>query len=198
VSHSDLASYIHRFSYPGIFLWFAAGEQLTPIPEEVSLISAGYITKYVSLNPFIVGLLALLGLLATDSFLFFISRKGSRLSGKLLKNINSSLLSKVRRNLKKNAAKTLTIMALLPKLRFISPLIAGAAGISWKIFLLINSIATAFYVTLYMLLGIFFYRQLSVLLRKLAPLHHVIFIAFMVILAAFIFLMVKKSLVKSK
>jgi len=191
--HADLSSYIYSFSYLGIFLWFAVGEQLTPIPEEISLITLGYISKYSSLNPVIAGVVSLAGLLLTDNFLFYISMKGSKFSDKLLRKTNNKILTRIKENLKTNAVRTLIIMALLPKVRFVSPIISGINGISWKMFLSVNSIAAAGYVTVYMFIGIFFYNQLSRLLQKLGPMQNIIFAAFMVILAIFLTLMVRRS-----
>jgi len=192
----DLTSYIQSFSYLGIFLWFAVGEQLTPIPEEISLITLGYLTKYTGPNPFIAGVVSLAGLLATDNFLFYISMKGNKYSDKILEKINSHLLDKIKKNLKHNAVKTLVIMALLPKVRFISPIISGITGISWRVFLLVNSIAAAFYVTLYMFIGIFFHNSFNKLFHQLARVQHLVFIVFMVALAAFMVLMIRRSVNK--
>jgi membrane protein DedA with SNARE-associated domain len=196
--HTDLASYVQSFSYLGIFLWFAIGEQLTPVPEEVYLISVGYIIRQVSLNPVLAGIACVLGLLATDNFLFFISRKGNKISDKIIDKINSNLLEKIKDNLKRNAVKTLLVMALLPKLRFISPIVSGIAGISWRTFLIVNSIATVFYVSVYMLCGMLFHNQLHNLLKKLAVAQHGIFTGVMLILAIVLVFVIRKYVLKSK
>jgi membrane protein DedA with SNARE-associated domain len=88
-------------------------------------------------------------------------------------------------------------MALIPKIRFISPIVAGISGISWRVFLLVNSIATSFYVTVYVLLGILFHKGLSRLMKKLEWTQHIIFIATIVIVAIFIVVKVRK-LVQNK
>jgi len=193
MQHNDLVSYIQRFSYPGIYLWFAIGEQLTPVPEEISLISIGYISKNFSLNPFIAGLASLAGLLSFDNFLFFISKKGNKFSDKLLRKINSKLLDKIKNDLKTKPVKTLTVMALVPKLRFISPIVSGISDISWKIFLLVNSIVTAFYVVVYMFLGAFFHTQLSRLFHKITITQHAIFIVFLICFAIFLAVVIRKT-----
>jgi membrane protein DedA with SNARE-associated domain len=191
--HTDLASYVSALSYLGIFLWFSIGEQLTPIPEEVSLISIGYLSVYASLNPFMAGLASLAGLLTTDNLLFFISLKGNKLAGMLQKKINNKILEKARVNLRRHAIKTIIVMAMIPKLRFLSPIISAISGISWKIFLVVNSAATAFNVAIYMLLGIFFHNQLHRLLRKLIVMQHAIFIVFMICFAVMIMALIKRN-----
>jgi membrane protein DedA with SNARE-associated domain len=194
--HTDIAGYVYNFSYLGIFLWFAIIEQLTPIPEEVSLISLGYLSVHASLNPYLAGGISFLGLLSTDTFLFYISMKGSEFSKKLLAGINHKLLDKLKKKLHDNAGKTLFVMALLPKLRFLSPIISGAGEISLKFFLLINSIATMIYVVAYMLVGIFFYSQLNRILHRLKYIQNILFIVAMAVFAAYLIFVIRKMVFK--
>ena len=77
--HTDLSGYIYHLSWFGIFLWFAFLEQLTPIPEEISLMTLGYISLITSLNPLISGAVALAGLLTADNLLYYFSMKGNKL-----------------------------------------------------------------------------------------------------------------------
>jgi len=88
-------------------------------------------------------------------------------------------------------------MALLPKLRFLSPVISAAGGISWKYFLLVNSIATAVNITIYILLGIFFHNQLSRLLHQLSFWQNILLGGVMLGLSIFIFILIKRSVMKT-
>jgi membrane protein DedA with SNARE-associated domain len=194
--HTDLSSYIYHLSWFGIFLWFAFLEQLTPIPEEISLMTLGYISMNTSLNPVISGAVAAAGLLTADNLLYYFSMKGNKLTRKLTDKTNTQLLDRLKQNLQQNAKKTLIIMALLPKLRFLSPIIAATAKISWKLFLFVNSAATVFYVTAYMLIGILFHRQLGILIRKLKYWQHIIFITSMAGIAIFLILTIRKLVIK--
>lgn len=60
--HTDLPGYIYHLSWFGIFLWFAFLEQLTPIPEEISLMTLGYISV-ISSAAFYVTAYMLIGIL---------------------------------------------------------------------------------------------------------------------------------------
>ena len=194
--HTDLPNYIYHLSWFGIFLWFAFIEQLTPVPEEISLMILGYLSMTTSLNPLLSGVVAATGLLTADNLLFYFSLKGNKLTRKLTDKTNTQLLDRLRRNLQHHAKKTLIIMALLPKLRFLSPVISATAGISWKLFLFINSAATVFYVTVYMLIGILFHSQLGVVLRKVKLWQHIIFIAAMAGITVFLILTIRKLIIK--
>jgi membrane-associated protein len=188
----DITEYIYHLSYFGIFLWFAFIEQLTPIPEEISLISLGYISMHTSLNPLISGLVSIIGLLTADNLFFYLSLKGNKLAKKLMGSINHQLTERIKHNLQSNSKETLIVMALLPKLRFLSPIISAVAGISWKLFFLVNSLATVFYVTVYMLIGILFYAQLKAVLQQLQIWQHVIFISVMIPVAVFLVTRIRK------
>jgi membrane protein DedA with SNARE-associated domain len=88
------------------------------------------------------------------------------------------------------------LIGALPKLRFLSPIIAATANISWKLFIFVNSAATVFYVTAYMLIGILFHRQLGILIRELKYWQHIIFIASMAGIAIFLILTIRKLVIK--
>src|SRR4051812_6876571 len=105
--HGDLPEYVHKFFFLGVYLWFAVLEQLTPIPEEVSLISLGYLCIYTSLNPYLACTAAIAGLLTTDAFLFYISMKGGKLSKRLIKSSEGSMLDTFKKKLREHAAKTI-------------------------------------------------------------------------------------------
>ena len=194
--HTDLPGYIYHLSWFGIFLWFAFLEQLTPVPEEISLMTLGYISITTSLNPLISGAVAAAGLLTADNLLFYLSLKGNKLTKKLTDKTNTQLVDRLRQNFQHHAKKTLLVMALLPKLRFLSPVIAATASISWKLFFWVNSAATIFYVAVYMLIGILFHSQLGVVLHKVKLWQHIIFIGAMVGIAIFLTLTIRKLIIK--
>lgn len=188
----DVSFYVTHLSYPGIFLWFLVIEQLTPIPEEVSLMSVGYISMHANLNPFVCGIVSLSGLLITDNFLFYLSRKGNKFSKKLLNKLNHNLIEKIKEKLRKKTGVTIFVGALVPKLRFFNPIIAGAVEVTWKQFLIFNAAATLLYVTAYMCIGIFFHSQLTMILKKLEYMQHAIFIGVMIVIAIYIAFKAKK------
>lgn len=177
----DVVQYVLQFSYLGIFLWFAFIEQVTPVPEEVSLMSLAYITMHTALNPWISGLVALSGLTVADNTFYYLSFSGNKLIGRLTGKVNSKLLDKLKVKIRTKPVPAILTMGLLPKLRFLSPILAAATGISWKLFFGINLIVTTFYVAVYMLIGIFFHTQLQSILKELHTWQHIIFITLMVL-----------------
>lgn len=192
MSHADLPQYIYHLSYLGIFLWFAIIEQLTPVPEEISLITLGYISRHSDLNPVVCGIISLAGLLLFDNLLFYLSLTGNKFARKMTSKAQDNLIVGIRKKLNQNSKKTLIVLALLPKLRFLSPLISANAGISWRLFLIINSLATCFYVVFYLLLGFLFHQQLETIFHRVAAWQHALFIVAILALAGFFILIMKK------
>lgn len=193
----DISTYIHQFSYLGIFFWFLIIEQLTPIPEEVSLISLGYICMHNHLNLFIAGGLSLVGLLTTDNALFYLSKKGRRFTDKLQRNYNGKLLSRFKKEIHTHTTRTLVLCALLPKVRFLSPIIAATSGIDWKRFFIINSLTTCAYVTVYTVSGVLFHQGLSNILSQMQTVQHLVFILTVTIICIWVISKLRKYNSKS-
>lgn len=189
-----ISDYIIHFSFIGIFLWFAFIEQITPVPEEVALVSLGYICMHTALNPFLAAGTAILGLICADNIFYFLAAKSSHWVDKTLRRFSHSLLDQYRKRIQQKPAITILIMALLPKIRFLSPLISASAGISWKLFFRVNTTAIFCYVSFYFIIGAYFHNQLHAIFKELVLLRHLVFVAFVIILALFIFYQAGKLL----
>lgn len=164
-----------HLSYFGILLWFSVLEQFTPVPEEAALLSLGYICAHGKLNVFVAGTVSLTGLLIADSVLFFISRKGAAFISRLFLKANPNLVQKLRSDFASHTARTIIISALLPKVRFMSPIVAASSGIPFTRFISVNGAITAIYVVFYIIAGMFFYDQIGFLSFHLKAWRHLIF-----------------------
>lgn len=193
---TDLNTYIQHFSYFGIFLWFLVIEQLMPIPEEVSLISLGYLCIHNHLNPFIAGGFSLAGLLITDNILFYLSFKGNRYTERWTKNFNSKLLLKLKSNLQTHSTRTLIFCALLPKIRFLSPIIAATSEVRWKHYFVVNSLTTLAYVTIYAGSGIVFHQSLTRIFSQMQAVQHIVFLGIITIIFVVLMIRLRKYLAK--
>lgn len=198
MAQPDISAYIIHLSYFGIFLWFMIIEQLMPVPEEVSLITVGYIAVHMGLNPVLAGMAALTGLLVTDNSLFYLSKKGSHMSQKLLATINPHLLEKIKKKLRANTDATIFVGALLPKFRFFNPIITGSMNFPFRRFFLMNCAATVLYVTFYFCVGIFFHTSLNMILKKMEYVKHLVFIAFMIAMSITLIFVARKMILKKR
>ncbi|MDX1939823.1 MAG: VTT domain-containing protein [Saprospiraceae bacterium] len=158
---TDFQELIEQFSYLGIFLWFAFFDQITPIPEELVLITMGFIANQGHIHPLLAGLTALGGLIVVDNVYYGLGKSGKFLFNRLRKTSEMEMMERFKKRIVAHDWQTIFMMSYFPKLRFITPFLAAAAGIKWLRFAIINAASSATYVTLYILLGIFFEHQLE-------------------------------------
>jgi len=181
----EIGDVITQYSYLGIFLWFIFFDQLTVIPEEISLITIGYISTYTSLNLFLCGIVSLLGLLAIDNIYYFLTYKGSNYTKRIFNKLNNNYFKKLKQKVMDNSWTYLFIIELIPRLRILSPIISASSKIGFRKFTLINTTATSVVVFFYLFVGVFFENSLDYFLKGFKALHHFIF-AFILITILFI------------
>ncbi|MBK7870148.1 MAG: DedA family protein [Saprospiraceae bacterium] len=172
---TDFQELIQQFSYLGIFLWFAFFDQITPIPEELVLISMGFIANQGHIHPLLAGLTALGGLIVVDNVYYGLGKSGKMLFNRFRKASEMELIERFKKRIVAHDWQTIFMMSYFPKLRFITPFLAAAAGINWLRFAIINAASSATYVALYILLGIFFERQLEAITLEMLMIYITVF-----------------------
>ena len=185
--------FVEKFGYIGILLWFLTFDQFTPIPEEISLLIIGYLSAHQIFNPIIAGAFCLAGFLVIDTIYFFLSKKGSSFIKKKTKS-SSSIIQSYKNKLRTNTPKAIMILCFIPRMRMFAPILAGSMKLSFKKFLLYDSIALAIFTCVYLSLGFFFNRSLNILITKTKGLQSIIFFsAVFVIAVIIIFFVVKRK-----
>jgi len=95
--------FIQHFGYIGILIWFITLDQLTPFPEEISLLIVGYLSAHHVFNPILSGMFCLGGFLVVDAAYFFLSKGGSSFIKKIAKG-SSSVIQPYREKFKRQYA----------------------------------------------------------------------------------------------
>ena len=193
---SEYTGLISHMSYAGIFIWFLVLEQFTPIPEEVMLLGIGYAAGHGLMNIYWGALSAFMGLIIFDTTLFILAFSGNKLINRFKNKMSKNVFEKYEKKISEHPVKTLLIMSFLPKLRFFSPIVAGAFHIHWKKFILVNTLCTFTYVALYIGAGMFFHQGLEALFRKVESVRHLIFIGILIGVGIFLVIWMKKKLSK--
>jgi membrane-associated protein len=189
-------AFISRFGYVGILLWFLTFDQFTPIPEEVSLLIVGYLSAHQIFNPVIAGVFCLTGFLIVDSIYFFLSKKGSSWIKKKTKGA-SPVMESFKSKLKKNTFNAMLILCFIPRMRMFAPILAGSMKLSFKRFLVFDSIVLALFTAIYLLLGFVFNRSLQKIMKQAKGLQNVIFFAALVIIAVVTIVLIRNRKRKS-
>ena len=76
-------------------------------------------------------------------------------------------------------------------MRMFAPILAGSMKLSYRRFLLCDSIALTFFTTIYLLLGFIFNRSLQKMIKQAKGLQNIIFFATLLIIAVIIILFIR-------
>lgn len=187
----DFSEYIKIFGYFGIFLFFVTVDQITFIPEEITLLTIGYLAFQGVFNPFLAGGISLSAFLTVDTTYFYLTKKGKKFTKRFREKTNKNFL-RIEEKLKRNFPKTLLIVCFIPRMRLWAPIISEALGIPIKRFLTYDSISLILFTATYISLGMIFHSGLHSLLAEVEVLQHIIFSTFIVLAGIFIVVAVKK------
>jgi len=183
--------FVEKFGYIGIVLWFLTFDQVTPIPEEISLLIIGYLSAHQIFNPLLAGVCSLLGFLVVDTIYFFLSKKGSSFIKNKTKN-SLSIIQSYKNKLRTNTPKAIMVLCFIPRMRMFAPILAGSMKLSFKKFLLYDSAALAIFTTVYLSLGFIFNRSLNTVITKTKGLQPIIFFSSVFVIAVIVIYFVAK------
>lgn len=192
----ELLKLIQEYSYLGIFLWFSLIQLIFPIPQEIALISIGYISTHIDINILLSMGASAIGIAVSDILLFYLARSGSKITQSLISKFSKTWRKRVEADIDSNTVKTLFVLLMLPEARMIAPLIAGIMGISIKRFLMIDLLANSLLSIAYILLGKFFYSTLQKIGGDFRSYDHYIFIGIMLVAAIILFFFIRRKYMK--
>ena len=188
----EFSHFISTFGYIGIFIWFISFDQITPIPNEISLLIIGYLAANGVFEPVIAAAVCLAGFLSVDLAYYFLSRTGSRWIKKLMSRFSESFLNSTKQKLQHQMPRTIIVLCFVPRMRFWNPILVGIMNLSFRRFLLYDSIGLALFTAVYITIGVVFHRSLTVLIAEMEIWRHVIFVAVLIIFAAAIIFITHK------
>ena len=193
-------AYLEHFSYVGIFVLVLLSGYVIPIPEEIILLLTGYIAGLGFNNLYFSAIAAILGVIAGDNLLFWLSKYGSsKLVNKLKKNVRKNEIWRYKQLMKKHIGKTIFILRFIAGLRFLSPFLAASMKIKWKTFQVYNFIATLVYVPIFVFIGYHFRNKLAMVVTEIDIARHLIFFFFLLIASYLISIFInRRFLIKNK
>ncbi|OGQ47130.1 MAG: hypothetical protein A3H42_03125 [Deltaproteobacteria bacterium RIFCSPLOWO2_02_FULL_46_8] len=169
-----------------------------PLPEELTLVTAGYLTYEGEVNLFTMWVLCIVAITFGDSLLFFIGRKWGKKLGshpKIAKFWHLERQEKVKTYFKKAGIRTIFIVRFLSGLRGPVHMLAGSSGFSFPKYLITNFIAVIIHVTVVAGLGYVFGNHIDVVRHNVEIAKHILIaVIIVVIIVAFL----KYSYSKSK
>jgi membrane protein DedA with SNARE-associated domain len=192
----NFTQFIEKFGYIGILIWFLTFDQITPIPEEISLLLIGYLCANGIFNPFLAGAIALAGMVSVDILYYHLSKTGSRLIKRKSKEKTSGFVAHYKKKLREHTPKTLIILCFIPRMRMWGPILAGSLKIPFKKFFLFDGMGLFLFTIVYISLGFIFHQSLGSFMKKLKGWENIIFIGAIILLGIIIVVVIRKRLMK--
>jgi membrane protein DedA with SNARE-associated domain len=167
---------LQQLSYFGLFGILAGSAIVLPIPEELTLLTAGYFIATGLLSFYGAIPVALAGLLFGDCVLFFLARTGSSRIQRLRERINKIGLEKTWIFSPEHPLRAVALLRFITGFRFIAPLYAGFEQASWRSYLLVNGLVLVIFVPGIITLGWYFHSSIVAFIAAFEVIRHAVFI----------------------
>jgi membrane protein DedA with SNARE-associated domain len=167
---------VHKLSYLGTFVFLAGAGIFAPIPEEVTLLTVGYLSALGIMDFWLAVPLSMAGILIGDTILFSLARFGATYARKIHDRLLASGLHRTWIFDPDHPLRSVFFLRFVTGLRMIAPIFAGFNEASWAGFLLTNLAALVIFVPLVMGLGWYFHANFFAFLAGFEVLRHTLFI----------------------
>lgn len=155
-------------SYFGVLILAFLSNMFIPVPEEIILVTMGYLSgNGLFMYPLVMGLFVL-GLMISDYLLYSLTLRGSRLVKGFIKKLQKKGLLKNEGYTRRHIKKIIFFSRFLVYLRFIGPVMSGYLKVDRKTFLYHNFLALVIYVNIFLGLGHHFHKQIEVITEGVA------------------------------
>ncbi len=162
-----LLQYAEHLGYLAVYGLLTGSSFGLPVPEDATLLVAGYAASqhFIKL-PFLM-IVAVLGILTGDNLGYWLGRRHrDNIQNFLFRHGHKILLTpekvnKIYTTFRKHPDWTIFLSRFVVGLRFIAPLIAGSSGMRWREFFFFNLIGAVFVGTLIPLAGWYFGQNLA-------------------------------------
>lgn len=165
----------HKITYIGMFSLLAGAGIVAPVPEEITLLVAGYFVALGFMDLVKVIPLAIIAILIGDSILFFLARTGSRYAKGVHTRLITYGLEKTWIFSPTHPLRAVFILRFFTGLRMIAPVFAGFNGATWIGFLLTDLAALVIFVPIIVSLGFYFSQNFLEFLGAFEIIRHILF-----------------------
>jgi len=176
--------YLEQFTYAAAFILLLAAGVGVPLPEDIPILLSGYLSHRGVMRLAIALPVCFSGVLIGDACLFLLARHGAqslRRRRRLAGHVSSDRLARARALVSRYGVGAVVVARHVAGLRVAVFAAAGAAGMSFRRFIIWDAISASASVPLMIMLGYFFADRLEELLHHI---HHVEHWAFAVALLA--------------
>ncbi len=187
---------ISGLTYGGIFILALISNIIIPVPEELVLLGMGYLTGVGFFQYPLVLSIFILGMLTSDYILYSLAKSGSKLTAGLFKRLERKGFLKNKEYLGKHINKLIFFSRFLIYLRFIGPVVAGYLNVPRKKFLMYDFLALVIYVNIFLGLGNYFHKQISIIMDGVAKFKNYALVFLVVIISILLLRYIQKNFMK--
>jgi membrane-associated protein len=195
IYYMELIQQLGAYSYLGVFIIGLLANMVIPVPEEVSLLTLGYLSGTGVFTVFFVIPLLILGLLLSDTFLYYLSRRGSRITTNFYKKFFESRFDFLKDMNNDRLEKIIIFSRFFAFFRFLAPFLAGMHKVPFKRFIYLEVISITLYTSIYVFLGYYLQNQVERIISGVNILGHIISGVVILVLASIVFRYLKKYLI---
>lgn len=167
ISLANLITHALNFSYPGFFVYLASVGYVIPIPEEMVLAVAGFLAGAGRINIYLVLLVCIGGVMLGDNILYRLASRRNRYILRWLARVPPDKLEKYHNFMERNITLSLVLMRFLIGVRFLGPILAGTAGVTWRKFFFSDLLAVTLYISGFIYLGFTFADEIQWLVAEI-------------------------------
>jgi membrane protein DedA with SNARE-associated domain len=175
-----VSSSIEHFTYVGLFLVLALCGLGLPVPEELPLLTGGFLV-YRGITQYPATLLiSFVGVIAGDNSLFFLGRRFGTSILKYLELVrphSRERIARLKRFMDRHGNMTVFYARFLAGVRALIYLIAGSAGMMPRRFIVYDMLGAAISVPLAVSIGYFFGNQIDSAIRYLGGFDRLVLMA---------------------
>ena len=171
-----LISNIGAFSYFGVFVIAILANVVVPVPEEIVIIAIGYVAGTGKINALIALPIVILGLMISDSVMYFLARRGTKLLNAFYDRLFAKSIGSRQDWIDNHTGEVIFYTRFLMQFRFVGPFIAGKKKLPWKTFLSYEVPALLIYVPVLLALGDYFQDRFDAIVSGVGIVRNVILI----------------------
>ncbi len=162
---------LHHASYVGLYLLLGGAGVYAPVPDELTLLTAGYLIARGAMSPFIVIPVSILAALVVDSVLYLLARTGSRYAVRLRDRTIAKTLDHTYFFSPSHPMRTVFFLRFIVGLRIMGPLFAGFSKMSYGRFALATLANLIVFFPFVLALGYIFHNSLPQLIHIFRLIH---------------------------
>ena len=175
------AAALHQLSYAGMFILLAGAGMIAPVPEEVTLLTSGYLSALGVMHLGYAIPIAILALLTGDTILFSLAKFGASYARRIHDRLIEAGLHKTWVFDPEKPLRAVFLLRFVTGIRLISPIFAGFNDASWLGFLAVDLAALLLFVPAMTLLGYHFHATFFSFLAAFEVVRHAVFFTIVLI-----------------